>query len=411
MANILSKDEIETLFSKVRINFLFNHPFLSVLALSIPTTFEQNARSAFQTNGAKITIDTQKLENYKDDEITYLYAHTLLHIVLKHPHRAKLRDRLIWNQASDIVINNILESFDNVGMMPSDELVDKDLLDKCVEEVYEILYKEQEEQEDSDSNEAEERNSAKATPQENGDKKAHLYDPSKQDIDETNDISTDQGDQEKLDGIIIQALSIAKKTSNKYQGLQIEIATLIKPEISLQDTLKEYLIASLFEKTTTYERPNKRYIHSGIYLAGTKKSNELINIYVALDSSSSVTLDEYKKFLGVIKDVCEGFYEYQITIIPFDKFVKTDQIITFDSFNPLKSDDLFIPKSDGGTDFNEVLTYLKSTDIRSENLLLVLSDGEFDIDLPLVSQTIFVLSSKKNIPKFEQYGRVMEFIL
>lgn len=406
MANI-SYDE---LFAKLRVNFLFNHPFLSVLALSIPTTFEQNTNSAFQTNGAKITIDLEKLEKYSDEHITFLYAHTLLHIVLKHPYRQKTRDMYIWNQACDLVINNILDTFENVGNKPNDEILDLDLKDKCVEEVYEILYKKEEEEQNQNSNSDEEQDSeTKVAPDPDGDKNAYIYDNSKLDLEEVPDEKTSQGDQEKLDGIIIQALTIAKKTSHKYGGLQIEIDTLIRPDINLQDVLKEYLISSLFEKQTTFSRPNKRYIHTGLYLPGTKKSDELIEVYIALDSSSSVSLEEYKKFLGIIQDVCEGFYEYKVTILPFDRFVKNEHIISFDSFNPLKEKDLYIPKSDGGTNFDEVLRYLKTTDIRSENLLMVLSDGEFDITHHLVSKTLFIISDKKNLTKFESYGRVIQF--
>ena len=406
MANI-SYDE---LFAKLRVNFLFNHPFLSVLALSIPTTFEQNANSAFQTNGAKITIDLEKLEKYNDEHITYLYAHTLLHIVLKHPYRQKTRDTNTWNMSCDLVINNILDTFENIGIKPDDEILDLDLADKCVEEVYEILYKEDEDEQNQDSQSDEEQEAqAKVSPDPKGDKEAHIYDESKRDLEEVADEKTNQGDQEKLDGIIIQALTIAKKTSHKYGGLQIEIDTLIRPDISLQDILKEYLTASLFEKQTTFSRPNKRYIHTGLYLPGTKKSDEFIEVFIALDSSSSVSLEEYKKFLGIIQDVCEGFYEYKVTILPFDRFVKSDHIISFDSFNPLKEKDLYIPKSDGGTNFDEVLKYLKNTDIRAENLLMVLSDGEFDITQSLVSKTLFIISDKKNLNKFERYGRVIEF--
>lgn len=207
-------------------------------------------------------------------------------------------------------------------------------------------------------------------------------------------------------------MSIAKKSSKEYIGLQVEIDTLIKPEISLQDSLKEYLIASLFEKTSTYNRPNRRFIHSGLYLPGNKKSDELIEVYIALDSSSSVSLDEYKKFLGVVKDVCDGFYEYKVVVLPFDLKVKEEHIIKFDSFNPLNQEELFIPKSDGGTDFDEVLRYLKkSSEIRSENLLMVLSDGEFDINESLVSNTIFIISDRKNLKRFESYGRVIQFNL
>jgi len=410
MANISSNNPYEELFSKLRVNFLFNHPFLSVLALSIPTTFDENDKSAFQTNGAKITIDLEKLQKYSDDDITYLYAHTLLHIVLKHPYRQKTRDSYIWNQSCDLVINNILDTFENIGSKPEDEILDLNLKEKCVEEVYEILYKKEEDEKNQDSQSDETQESeAKVAPDPKGDKEAFIYDNTKLDIEEVSDEKTNQGDQEKLDGIIIQALTIAKKTSHNYGGLQIEIDTLIRPEINLQDVLKEYLTASLFEKQTTFNRPNRRYIHTGLYLPGTKKSDELIEIYIALDSSSSVGLDEYKKFLGVIADICEGFYEYKVTIIPFDKFVKTEHIISFDSFNILQKDDLFIPKSDGGTNFNEVLRYLKTTEIRSDNLLMVLSDGEFDITEALVSTTLFIISDKKNLKRFESLGRVIQF--
>ncbi len=404
-----SYDEI---FQKIRINFLFNHPFLSVLALSIPTNYTQNKFSAFQTNGMYISVDLEKLSTYSDDEITYLYAHTLLHIVLKHPYRQKRREKKLWNQACDLVINLVMSKFSNIGEIPKDEILDLDLENKCVEEVYEILYKEQEENSESSSQEKKEDEEIKTKPNEKGKLKSYIYDNSKLDIEEVNDDKTNQGDREKLDGIIIQALSIAKKSSKEYADLQVEIDTLIKPEISLQDSLKEYLIASLFEKTSTYNRPNKRFIHSGLYLPGNKKSDELIEVYIAIDSSSSVSLDEYKKFLGVVKDVCDGFYEYKVIVLPFDLKVKEEHIIKFDSFNPLNQEELFIPKSDGGTDFDEVLKYLKkSSEIRSENLLMVLSDGEFDINESLVSNTIFIISDRKNLKRFESYGRVIQFNL
>lgn len=402
-------------FQKIRINFLFNHPFLSVLALSIPTFYQENTHSAFQTNGLYIAVDKEKLSHYSEDEIVYLYAHTLLHIVLKHPYRQKTRDKEIWNMSCDLVTNSVLSSFSNVGTMPKDELIDLDLENKCVEEVYEILYKEQEEEKQHESSQEqtqEEKQKAKVEANPKGKLKAHEYNPNKKDIDDVNSQTANQLDENNLDRIVIQALSIAKKSSHAYAGLQIEIDTLIKPEINLHDTLKEYLISSMFEKVSTYERPNKRYMHQGLYLPGNKKSNELIEVYIALDSSSSVSLDEYKKFLGVIQEVCEGFYEYKITVLPFDITVKDKHIISFDSFNPLDDNALFIPKSDGGTNFDEVLRYLrKSSEIRSDNLLMVLTDGEFDIYESLVCNTLFIISEKKNLNKFERYGRVIQFNL
>ena len=385
------------IFEKIRINFLFNHPFLSVLALSIDSEFKENVNSAFLTDGFKITIDTSKLEKYSKDEITYLYAHTLLHIVLKHPYRQKTRDKHIWNQACDVVINNILTTFENIGTRPVDEIVDLAFKDKCVEEVYEILYKKKKEEQ------------SKTTPDEKGNIESNTYDKSKLDLDEVF-TKGEKENQEKIDGIIIQALSLAKKSSNLYEGMSIEIDTLIKPEINLHDVLKEYLISSFFEKQISYERPNKRFIDRGIYMPGTKKLNDNLNIFVALDSSSSVSLDEYKKFLGIISEIAESFYEYKIDILPFDLKVRSEYIISFDSFNPLGSSELLIPKSNGGTSFDECLRYLKkSSEVRNDSLLIVLSDGEFEISESLLCSTLFIISSKKNLRKFESYGRVIQF--
>lgn len=384
------------IFEKIRINFLFNHPFLSVLALSIDSEFKENINSAFLTDGFKITIDTGKLEKYSKDEITYLYAHTLLHIVLKHPYRQKTRDKYIWNQACDVVINNILSTFENVGIRPADEVLDLDLNDKCVEEVYEILYKKKEEL-------------SKTIPDENGKIESNAYDKSKLDLDEIL-TKSEKTNQEKLDGIIIQALSLAKKSSNLYEGMSVEIDTLIKPEIDLHDVLKEYLISSFFEKQISYERPNKRFIDRGIYMPGTKKLNDNLNIFVALDSSSSVSLDEYKKFLGIVSEIAESFYEYKIDILPFDLKVRSEYIISFDSFNPLSSKELLIPKSNGGTSFDELLRYLKkSSEVRNDSLLIALTDGDFEMREALLCNTLFIISNKKNLRKFESHGRVIQF--
>lgn len=384
------------IFEKIRINFLFNHPFLSVLALSIDSEFKENINAAFLTDGFKITIDTGKLEKYSKDEITYLYAHTLLHIVLKHPYRQKTRDKYIWNQACDVVINNILSTFENVGTRPADEVLDLTLNDKCVEEVYEILYKKKEEL-------------SKTIPDENGKIESNAYDKSKLDLDEVL-TKSEKTNQEKLDGIIIQALSLAKKSSNLYEGMSVEIDTLIKPEIDLHDVLKEYLISSFFEKQISYERPNKRFIDRGIYMPGTKKLNDNLNIFVALDSSSSVSLDEYQKFLGIVSEIAESFYEYKIDILPFDLKVRSEYIISFDSFNPLSSKELLIPKSNGGTSFDELLRYLKkSSEIRNDSLLIALTDGDFEMSEALLCNTLFIISNKKNIRKFESHGRVIQF--
>lgn len=65
----------KALFERIRIHFLFNHPFLSVLALSVPTRYITNAKSAFQTDGFSLSIDEEKLSRYSEEEI-FISTHT-----------------------------------------------------------------------------------------------------------------------------------------------------------------------------------------------------------------------------------------------------------------------------------------------------------------------------------------------
>ena len=109
-------------------------------------------------------------------------------------------------------------------------------------------------------------------------------------------------------------------------------------------------------------------------------------------------------------EIAQSFYEYKIDILPFDLKVKEEYIISFDSFNPLISDELLIPKSNGGTNFDELLIYLrKSSEVRNDSLLIALTDGDFEMSESLLCNTLFIISNKKNLRKFEQHGRVIQF--
>jgi len=95
----ITQENHEEKFQKIRVNFLFNHPFLSVLALSIPTIFEENIKSAFSTNGAQITIylddDNKKIISKKIKEMDNIY---------------EFKNKPFENAKSDSVIFKTLES-------------------------------------------------------------------------------------------------------------------------------------------------------------------------------------------------------------------------------------------------------------------------------------------------------------
>lgn len=368
------------IFEKIRVEFLFENPFLSVLALSLPTTYTGDHETLFFTNGRSIAVNRVLLANYTKEEVKFLYAHILLHVIFKHAFRKGGRDDKYWNIASDIVINNILKELKNSGQQPSDQIDDERHLNRVVEEVYEEIYKE-----DADGKESE-------------------YEDHKGDLHSS---ETMEVHEEDLDSLLIQALTLARQESSLSSSFFNEISEVERSDIGVEEILKEYLNYSLFEKEHSYALPNRRYIHKGPYLPGNKRIEERVSVLIALDSSASISLEEYRLFLSSIFEICEKFYEKSIKVIPFDSSVLEELIVEIDEGNFEKSF-LEIPKSNGGTDFNKVLAYVDRLPMSEERkVMVVLSDGAFSIDRGSDMELIFAITVKKNVEKLDRYGRAV----
>jgi len=370
----------ESVFQKIRVEFLFENPFLSVLALSIKSRYDESKKSLFTTDGKTIYINHLLLKEYKKDEIKYLYAHILLHIIFKHAFRKGTRDKKIWNISTDIAINNILSSLKNSGEKPASELSDEKFMGMVAEEVYEALYKEQEGKEGSSYDE-------------------YIGDLECSEMRETKE--------EDIDSIVVQALTLARKESSLNRTFFNEITELERGNIGIEEILKEYLSSSLFEKNISYTKPNRRYIYKNIYLPGFSKKVERISILVALDSSASISLEEYKLFLSTLLEIGDNFYEKKVKVIPFDNEVLNDLVVDIDEHN-IQNSLLSIPKTNGGTNFDKVIEYVDGLDQNEEKqILLVLSDGVFNITKSSRVEVIFALTQKKQVERLEKYGRAV----
>ena len=167
---------------------------ITVLALSMPLQLQRNPHEAFETDGAALYFDAEKASRYSDGELKYLYAHTLLHVMLKHAFRMGGRDAKVWNRSSDIVINLLLKDFERVGDRPEDEVLLEKFGDQSVEEVYNTLFQENPEGEGTPDEE---------NPQE-----------TKRDLIENEGV--DDAVMEELDALIVQAMGAASKQSYNF---------------------------------------------------------------------------------------------------------------------------------------------------------------------------------------------------
>lgn len=367
--------EVEEAFTKIRVAFLFSNPFLSVLAMSLETVYSDEHESLFATEGATIHINPSRMEGYSFDQLMYKYAHTILHIALKHPKRREKRDHHTWNLASNLAVNNLMTELKEVGDLPEDEFTDERFTEMSVEEIYAVLDQEKPGGELKESD----RDLIEAEPKE-------------------------------IEGkILIQAMASAKGKNTLPVRLIREIETMHETELPVEDILEDYLVMSLLDRDYSYKKPNKRF--KDIYLPSTTYTNDAVKLIIAVDSSSSIDLESYKKFLGVIKRLTQNFLQFTILIVPFNEKVEEEFVTEIDSFAGFDASQLLIKKSEGGTDFYSVLEYLKKRNANDYNVCVVITDGLFELDRVPFIETLFLVTQKRNIERLGQYGRAVRFKL
>jgi predicted metal-dependent peptidase len=371
---------------KIRVQFLFDHPFLSVLALSIPHKAQSNRHMLFETDGVSIRVDESKALGYDDAALKYLYAHVLLHILLKHPFRMKDREKPTWNRSCDIVISLLLSDFQRVGSADEEAIVIESFRDKSVEEVYHALYRESDEGEGSQSED----------------------NPTEQKM----DIIEHEGDahvaEEELDALIIQAMGAARKQGNIPVSLLEMFDEITKPSIDLHTLLHTYMSESFFDKESDFSHPNRRFIHQGLYLPGYRYDRNRLSFFIFLDRSMSITGEVFSRFLGIIDSIIRMSHDFEVSVIPFDERVYIEEKKSYDAQEILPN--ISFAKGNGGTQFSPVLEYL-NTHSGEKNLAVILSDGYFTVEKAPAMQTLFLLSEKQNLKRFERYGDVVYFDL
>jgi predicted metal-dependent peptidase len=120
----------------------------------------------------------------------------------------------------------------------------------------------------------------------------------------------------------------------------------------------------------------------------------------------SIKRETFSKFLGIIDSVLRMSSDFKVTVIPFDESVDVDKIVTYDA-QDIKPVVMF-EKGNGGTLFEPVVKYL-NTESEMESTLMVLSDGFFKIESAPPMNTLFLVSEKQNMKRFEAYGDVFYF--
>lgn len=335
-----------------RIRLLNSNGFYGLLLTHVKFSLDLQVETA-ATDGETIYFDPRFLDRISDNELIFVLMHEILHIVLQHCVRVGTRDVMLFNIATDIVVNsNILHSNHmDLSKIRCDGNISMHIAPNgqegylyTAEEVYDMLIKEKKKDFESFDNHT---------------KWSIVFNKQLSD---------------KWIERVVSAANIMKSNFNGF-GLPLGIERLLNELKEPKLNWKEILYSFINEETNDYSLlpPDKRFIENNFFLPDfSDKDSSIKNLLFMIDTSASMDnqmiSDCYAEIKGAIEQFngkLEGYVGFFDTIVIEPK--------PFSDINELLS---IKPVGGGGTDFGIIFDYIKEKmDIEKISTIVILTDG------------------------------------
>lgn len=379
---------------QARSYLMLNHPFFSVLALSLE--FEETTRcDTMATDGRKIYYNVAFVLELSVKSIASVIAHECLHVALGHHLRRGNRDAYWWNVAADYCINGpLIES--GLFELPDGGLYDEKYTKMSAEQVYADVVKTEEAEEEEGEGDGEDQGEGdsqegegegEGEPQEGegegegdgegeeGGKPSKTARPNP--CGEVWDGTKDDGSALDADEIVKQEREIAarvfeahaqEKASGKgaegaFRGILEDKAA---DEVPWNQILHMHM-QELIAHDTSFATPNRRFIHTGTYLPGIVKRPNGTMVF-AVDTSGSLGQEELNIICGNVNQICDELQPLEVIIIYCDYSVNHVEKFEYGEEIVMK------PYGGGGTRFHPSFNWLEREGI-TPDVCVYFTDG------------------------------------
>lgn len=395
------------------------NPFIYCFSAVKPHVLEDMPTAG--TDGKKYYWGVEFLRSLTPNEVLIIICHETYHVVLQHVDRVKYssRDRDLWNISCDFWINGLLKKEHHVkfggnlgtpisikdilsGVMPpvvngriSGCFVDDSVLDKTVDQIYDLL----------DKN----RNKLKAWMDKLNEHASNDGSASEQGTQITLDKHmSSKVDHSALAEEIRTALEASKAMGigNVPGGVEDVLGSLDNPTIPPSEWIKRMI----FKKATTqglfndYHRPRRRgfsiYDHKGHVenqLFMPRRRGIKIRWVTLMDTSGSMSQDDIAfsvKELKTLANLGEGL------VVPTDTVPYWDKVTRIESMGDLVNTKVH---GRGGTAFDQFFAEVQKQPFAREgiDLIIVLTDGHFLLNhqsFPIDTVWVYTDSKAPNPP-------------
>ena len=367
-----------------------NFPFFSHLLFLLKTVEDETIPTA-GTDGENLYINPTWIDKFNDKELRFVLIHECLHLVYGHLWRVGSKDKLLYNIASDYVINNEIQSYNNLEM-PKGCLINPKYKEWFSEQVYVDLLK----------------NAQKITldfpcscGQGNGKHKKGC----RGDFSNDKNGNPCRGSHDKWES---KSAKQQKKLEKKWQRTIKQVAEMTKQkgnlpgylqrlveeqesQISWQELLTNYLVKSPFNDYT-YSQCDRRFLNSEFIIPSLEDNDELENVVISLDTSGSISKENLSSFVAEVKGLLKSFNNIKGFMCSIDTKVY--------DFKEIDKYEVNIPTTGGGgTDYSSLWKELDKRQI-NPSVVLFFGDGYAEYGKEPNYPVIFLLTKDHQSPPF-----------
>lgn len=369
-----------TKIDKARAQLVLDHPFFASLLLRKPMVSTHSVPTAAVNAHGQVFYNPDFIDKLDVQQIVFLLAHEIGHVIADHCTRRGDRDPKKWNIAGDAWINDMLQDA-KVGRFIDGGVDMPGSKDKTTDQIY---------------------NELPDNPGGGGGQgPGGIGDDIIEDDGNGNQMTKEQVEQARAEMkvAIAQAAQAAKVMGKMPGNLANIVADILHVKTPWYDILERYMVA--FTKGDyTWMRPNRRFTGMGHYLPSTGSVATMGELALVIDISGSISkqeIDYYNSHISRIVELCQP---EKVHVMYTDTEVQHYE--TFEQGAEIKLNHY----SGGGTDMEAAFDHMAAEGINAE-VCVVLTDGYtgFDDNRKPDCPVVWCISTDVEAP----YGETIHF--
>jgi len=362
-----------TTLDKAKVSIVTQHPFFASMLMKRQLIEDESIKTAAVDQRGQIYINPKWFETLSVDEIVFVLAHEVGHIMGQHALRRGSRTPKRWNIAGDAWINDMLKDA-GIG----------DPIAGCVDmpgskdRTTDAIYNDLPDDPDGDG------------PGGTGDDIIERGSPLTSEEADRLDVET------RVE--IAQAAQAAKAQGKLPGALAKIIADLIDPGTPWYDVLERYM-TSYVRGDYSWARPNRRFKD---YLPSVGRVQEMGEVVIQVDVSGSITQQELSYYQGHLARILEQCNPERVHLLYVDTGVRLHKVFE-------RGDEFQLEfYSGGGTDMEYGFEFLAKEGIEPE-VFVCLTDGytSFSESNSPAYPVVWCISSDVEAP----YGDTIHFTM